>query len=356
MTETQTAQHVTPLYGDTLSTPDATVDGAGGMARFIVGASVLPDGTYDLSRAALVIDPEKPKREPLTLQEQFNLAVEDIKSFPTPKESLSLDDIDTLEPYTHYTSPGNLLQILRFGIQSGNFKNRLLEKRGANPAIDSIARQMCGFRFQQGASYQGKDSVCLGAYNRKAVAHSNLVLLVDSSTKVFGNKPEERTTTGYGHGIEIGEDSEGFEISNSIAYSNEVLAANIIPPNAIKGVVIGRYTSVLNGLSDVTRNNVLMYSQAKMIDPRSAKENLFATSRLIATLSDDASGAAKIDEVERQIDSLAHNDLLKTVSTLQRELLQKFIGNDTTLSEASFRSALERKFGFKFMSSENMVV
>ena len=322
--------------------------------EFYVGAKILPNGTLDLRKAARWLGPATEVVPTIkNLHQQFDTAVEEIKRFPSPKAPLTHEAIDILKPYTHYTSPGNIFQILRFGIQSGNFKNRLSAMRTTDPSIDMFAEQMSGFRFKQGSSYQGKDSICLAMFSERSIGRANLQILIDPSIKVFGEMQEERTKTGYGHGIDPGEGAEGFEISNRIAYQTEVLAANIVPPSSIKGIVIHKNTHILYGLSDVTRNNVLAYNQAKRNDPGAAKEDLLANSRLIAALSNDANAEKDIDEFSNHIETMTHNELLASLNTLQKNLLKKFVGEEKAFNETAVREAIENKFGFKFVYAED---
>ena len=128
-----------------------------------------------------------------------------IKTLDTSRPDYFLDDAITEKPLTHYTHGGNLLQILRFGLQSNNFKNRLSEHRAADPNLDAVAKEMSGFRFKQGASYQGKDSISMSVWSENAhTGPRNVLLLVNPDTQIWG-LGEQRETTGYGHGIKVRE-------------------------------------------------------------------------------------------------------------------------------------------------------
>lgn len=320
---------------------------------YYVGAKIFPDGTLDLRKAALWLGPVI-EMTPKSLHEQFNDALEEIKSFPFPKAPLTYEEVGSLKPYSHYTSPGNILQILRFGIQSGNFKNRINENRINDPLLDDIASKMSGFRYQQGASYQGKDSICLSEYDGKFRHH--LMFLVDPDIKVFGGNPNERDkTVGYSSGAIIVDEAkkEGFDIGNSAGYGRERLAANIVPPSAIKGVIIGPYASLLNGLQEVTGNNVLAYEQARLKDPAHAKEDLLANSKLIAELSNDAGAEAMLKDFSEQIDGMPYKELRVAMSKLQNSLLGLLVGMNNPLNEKTLRNVIEEKFGFKFIYADN---
>jgi hypothetical protein len=287
-----------------------------------------------------------------TLQERFGAAVDELKSEPLPHETYTLEMADQEQPFTHYTQAGNIFQVLRFGIHSGEFKNRINALRQSDPAVDKIAPQMSGFHFSKGGSYQGADSISLGTYDEHTVRSRDFVLLVSPTTKVFGLHPEERdSSTGYGHGIVSNEGGADFDISNPTAYKDEVLAANIIPPKDIKGVVLNERASIISSLQGLTRNNAVMYSQAKLNDPELAKEDLFANSRLIAELTGSPEAAASVDELAGQVDTMKTVDLITAVNALQRGLLKEFVGRDSELSEPTLRGAIEDKFGIKIMSN-----
>ena len=128
-----------------------------------------------------------------------------LKNLDTSRTDYSLDAAHSERPFTHYTHGGNVLQILRFGLQSNNFKNRLSEYRAADTEVDAVARQLSGFRYKQGASYQGKDSISLSEWNEDVYAGPRgVLLLVNPATEVWG-LDGQRDATGYGHGIGIQE-------------------------------------------------------------------------------------------------------------------------------------------------------
>jgi hypothetical protein len=281
-----------------------------------------------------------------TLGARLETAVDEIMSEPLPKGAYSLETAERERPFTHYTEPGNIFQVLRFGLQSGNFKNRINTLRQSDKALDSLAPQMSGLRFENGGSYQGVDSISLGTYDDYTVRSRDLVFLVDPETKVFGLRPEERdSSTGYGHGIVANEIDGDFDIGNPTAYKDEVLAANIIPPSGIKAVVINERASIVRSLQKLTRNNAVSYSQTKLKNPEAAKEDLLANSRLIATLTGNPEAIAKVDALAGQVETMRTVDLTQTLNLLQSSLLQELVGQDVALSESTLREAIERKFG-----------
>lgn len=327
----------------------------------LTGVRKLPNGELDYSHAAVISFPNRQEgqsnsnettaKKDLPLQRRFELAIDEIKAGSAPEQAYSLETAEQEKPFTHYTNPGNIFQILRFGLQSGNFKNRIDALRATDPMLDDVAKQLSGLRFKKGGSYQGVDSISLGLYSSDTVRNQDLVLLVDPDTKVFGLDPNHRTKSGYGHGIEPGEVDGGFEIGNRTAYQNEVVAANIIPPSEIKGVIINERASILSSLRDITREYVILYQQTKNTDPQATKENLLANSRLIASLSGEPDAEAKIEALSSQIDSMQTNDMIKSLNALQKDLLQGFVGRDQELSEPTVRDAIQTRFGVKLLTN-----
>jgi hypothetical protein len=334
-----------------------------------MGIRRLPDGSLDWSAAVRIELPRTESSsehdqteelganpEALSVHDRLARSIDEIRNFPEPKADYSLEDADRDRPYTHYTQPGNIFQILRFGIQSGNFKNRVNDERRDDPSLDDIAPLISGLRYQKGGSYQGKDSISLGLYSDQTLRSENFVLLVDPDTKVFGASPVERdSSTGYGHGIVSSESDNGFAIGNPTAYQTEVLAANVIPPSEIKGVVLNKRASILSSLRELTRNSATLYSQAKLDNPEGAKEDLLATSRLIAKLSGDPTAENRVDELAQQVDQLPTVDLMQSLNMMNRELLRSLVGPDTPLNEESLRDALEAKFKVKFIVADGEV-
>lgn len=169
--------------------------------------------------------PLKPKRFTRTKQ-----AIEFLKTENNSRTEYSLAVATMEKPLTHYTHGGNLLQILRFGLQSNNFKNRLSEFRTIDHKLDMVARQISGFHFKQGSSYQGKDSISMSVWDENIqTGPQNVLLLVNPDTQVWG-VDETRETTGYGHGVRTRKINGDYEVGNATAYRNEVIACNIIPP------------------------------------------------------------------------------------------------------------------------------
>lgn len=337
-----------------------------GIAGPVMGATRLPNGELDYSRAAVVTLPaaqagpgtvkEAVAKKDLPLQQRFQLAVDEIKSGSAPEQAYTLETAEREKPFTHYTNPGNIFQILRFGLQSANFKNRVDALRVTDPKLDDVAKQLSGLRFKTGGSYQGVDSISLGLYSSDTVRNQDLVLLVDPDTTVFGLDPSHRTASGYGHGIEPTEIDGGFDIRNPTAYQNEVVAANIVPPSEIKGVIINDRASILSGLRNLTREHVALYQQTKNTDPQATKESLFANSRLIASLSGEPDAEAKIEALESHIDTMPTVDIIQSLNVLQRDLLKGFVGRDRQLNESTVREAIQSKFGIRLLTNNQFAL
>jgi len=328
----------------------------------LIGVKKLPNGELDYSHAAVISFPDRQEvqsnsreataNKDLPLQKRFELAVDEIKNGSAPEQTYTLETAEQERPFTHYTNPGNIFQILRFGIQSGNFKNRIDALRTTDPKLNDVAKQLSGLRFKKGGSYQGADSISLGLYSSDTVRNQDLVLLVDPDAKVFGLDPSHRTKSGYGHGIEPGDVDGGFNIGNPIAYQNEVVAANIVPPSEIKGVIMNERVSILSSLRDITREYVVLYQQTKNFDPQATKENLFANSRLIASLSGEPDAEAKIEALSSQIDTMQTKDIIKSLTALQKDLLQGLVGRDQELSESTIKDIIQSKFGIRLLTNK----
>jgi hypothetical protein len=250
------------------------------------------------------------------------------------------------KPLQHYTKAGNIFQILRFGIQSNNFKNRINDLRANDYAAEAMAKQLCGLRIKQGGSYQGKDSISISNFDASLFVKSgNVLLLIDPATKTFGDDEPRDASSGYGYGIPL-RNVQGYEIGNPTAYKTEVIAANIVLPEQIKAVVVGPYESILSDMTDVVRQNVSLYLQQR--DARHAAEDLLATCRLLDSLTEADSLEPEIQALQEHMPSMDHQAIISAIISLQKRLLQSLVGAEK-LTEQNLRGAIERMFGIKIL-------
>lgn len=287
----------------------------------------------------------------INMQRALPMLVDPLAEFP--EYSIELAKIE--KPHTHYTNTGNIFQILRFGIQSSKFKGRLNDLRKTDPIANKIARLVCGMRFKRGGSYQSKDSISLSIYSNKAYLYqAEAVVLVDPRIVTVGMSPKDRVGTGYGHGIRSQIVGDEFEVGNETAYKDELLGVNIIPPQHIKGVLLGAQASILRGLQDVTKENVKLFLQARNSGVNLI-EDLLATPRLIVSMTDDGSLEGIITEFEKKLSNNKNpnfKDVYRELYSLQKVVLTKFVGEGLLLNEQTLREAIQRKFGIQFLSKE----
>jgi len=321
---------------------------------------VSPEESVDLAR--LGVDKafeessvgEQQTPQPETLAQNFARAVEEIKQPFIDREPYSAEDADHERPLTHYTKAGNIFQILRFGIQSNNFKNRVNALRSNDPELDAVAQQMSGLRIKQGGSYQGGDSISLDKY--KASPHippGNVSVLIKPNIRTYGAKPEQRdTNSGYGHGIVVKDIEGDFKVGNPTAYKTELLAANIVPPNDIRAILVPERTSILRGITDASRENAILYAQTKHQNPQTAKEDLLANCRLLASLSASPELEKEIEQLGSQVDSMQANEVARSINAFQMQLLQEFVGKDIELTEEALRTAIQERFNIEFLTSK----
>ncbi|MFC1727267.1 hypothetical protein ACFL0Y_01970 [Patescibacteria group bacterium] len=297
------------------------------------------------------INQTTPPEKTLSRSKKFTRTEDAIKFLKVADNSrveYSLDTASSEKPLMHYTHGGNLLQILRFGLQSNNFKNQLSEHRASDPELDVIANQISGFRFKQGASYQGKDSISMSLWNENMFAGpGNVLLLVNPDTQVWGLEGP-REATGYGHGIKVQKVEGDYEVGNATAYSDEVAACNIIPPVDIRAIVVDKWARILRDMSLIIHEQAKIYSQEKQRDPRRANEDMLANVRLLAALNNDEELQQRADAMEERLPQLAYRDVAMEVIALQKSGLQKFIGN-RDLNEDNLRQAISERFNIKIL-------
>jgi hypothetical protein len=270
-----------------------------------------------------------------------------LKSLDTSRSEYSLATARSERPFTHYTHGGNVLQILRFGLQSNNFKNRLSDYR-TDPQVDEVVKQLSGFRFKQGASYQGKDSISLSMWGDNMYAGPRgVLLLIDPATEVWG-LDGQRDATGYGHGIGVHEVEGGYEVGNATAYKSEVVACNVIPPVDIRAIVVGKSARILSDMRTMLSEQAKLYSQAKHRDVAKANEDMLANVRMLANLTNDAELQQRTNDLEPQLSTLPYTDVVREVATLQREGLQRFVG-EKDLTEDTLRQAISERFNVQLL-------
>ena len=281
----------------------------------------------------------------------FRQAIDEIKVSCHDRQPYSLETAETDKPLIHYSRAGNIFQILRFGIQSNNFKNRVNELREEDGALDEAAPQMGGFRIKQGGSYQGADSISLSAYSDKIhIPPKNVIYFIDPELSVYGSELSERDRSlGYGYGIPIQVHDGGYEIGNPTAYPDEVLAANVIPPSRIKGVLVDKSTSILNDVSQVARGNALIFTQVKYQDLAAATEDLLANCRLLAELSGSSAVEQGIAKLVGRVTELPLSELSKEIVAMQRQALNDLVGDNEELTEATLRAAIVVKFNISII-------
>lgn len=265
----------------------------------------------------------------------------------------SLEDANREKPLMHYSKAGNIFQILRFGIQSNNFKNRFDDLRKDNPEAEKLAQEMCGLRIKQGGSYQGADSISLSKYAEQM--HSppgNVLYLINPNIKIFGVSEEERDpTSGYGHGIKSQEVGEGYKVGNPTAYKDEVLGANVVMPQELRAIVIDKFTNIVSDMSRVVQENAKIFMQEKNRNPR-AGEDLVATAKLLAELVDSDSIAVEAQELQGQLGTMSYQEICTKLVGIQKKALAEFIGTDKKLDSESLQQAIEGRFNIRFIKKQ----
>jgi len=280
-------------------------------------------------------------------------ALEELGNFQIDRQEYSLDDAKHEEPLMHYSRVGNIFQILRFGIQSNNFKNRFDALRKDNPEAEKLAQQMCGLRIKQGGSYQAVDSISLSKYAEQMhTPPSNVLYLINPDIKTFGGSDEERDpTSGYGHGIKPQVIAEEYRVGNPTAYRDEVLGANVIMPKELRAVVIDKFTSIISDMSRVVQENAKVFMQEKLRSPR-ASEDLVSTAKLLAELAGNESIVAEAQELEKQLATMSYQEICTKMIGIQKMALAEFIGKDKKLDEENVRQAIESRFGIKIIKKQ----
>ncbi len=277
-------------------------------------------------------------------------ALEELKKTNAERPEYSLEDAKREQPLMHYSKAGNVFQILRFGIQSNNFKNRFDALRKDHPDAEKLARQMNGLRTKQGGSYQEADSISLSKYAEQTFTPpGNVMYLINPDIKTFGATDAERDpTTGYGHGIKSQVVGEEYKVGNPTAYQDEVLGANVIMPGELRAIVIDRQTNVVSDMSRVVQENAKTFMQQKSRNPRAA-EDMVATAKLLAELVGNGAITEEAENLRGRLETMEYQEMCTAVIGLQKKALAEFVGPDRNPDNDSVQQALTKKFGIKFI-------
>ncbi len=265
----------------------------------------------------------------------------------------SLEDANREKPLMHYSKAGNIFQILRFGIQSNNFKNRFDALREDNPEAEKLAQQMCGLRIKQGGSYQGADSISLSRYAEQMYSPpGNVLYLINPNIKISGVSEEERDpTSGYGHGIKNQEVGEGYKVGNPKAYKDEVLGANVVMPQELRAIVIDKFTNIVSDMGRAVQENAKIFMQERTRNPR-ASEDLVATAKLLAELVGNEAIATEAKELEGQLATMSYQEICTKLIGIQKKALVEFVGTDQKLDSESLQIAIEGRFNIHFIKKQ----
>lgn len=277
-------------------------------------------------------------------------AVRQLGAVCEKRSEYTLDMAKQERPLIHYSGSGNIFQMLRFGIQSNNFKRRLEPLRADNDTTEELAKQMCGFRIKQGGSYQAPDSISLAKYSDDLYAPPrNILYLINPDIKTVGGIGDRNKDTGYGHGIDTTVVGEEYLVGNPTAYKDEVLGVNIILPKEIRAIVVGKYTSILSEMGLAAHDQIQAFFQEKNKNPR-AGEDLFATIVLLAKLLNNNEIEHEAGMLEQEALQLTMQELSVKFMALQKKALLQFVGTDNTLNEATLRRALEQTFHIQILN------
>ncbi|MDO8551910.1 MAG: hypothetical protein Q7S01_00080 [bacterium] len=276
---------------------------------------------------------------------------EELAGLQINRPEYSIENAVREKPLMHYSKAGNIFQILRFGIQSNNFKNRFDALRNGNPGANRLAQQMCGLCIKQGGSYQGADSISLSKFSEKLhTPPGNVLYLVNPRIKTFGDSDAERNPkSGYGHGIKGQLVAGEYAIGNPTAYRDEVLGANAIMPKELRAIVIDKSTSIISDMSRVVQENVKGFMQEKLRNSR-ASEDLVATAKLLAELAGNADIATKAQELQKQSDTMDYREICMKLISLQKKALVELVGTGKNLDEENLRQAIEKRFNIRFIT------
>lgn len=261
----------------------------------------------------------------------------------------SFDAAHVEQPLMHYTHAGNIFQILRFGIQSNNFKSRINVYRATDERAEQFAQQMNGLRVKQGGSYQNADSISLSKFSEDYYAPpNNILFLVNPAVPVIGDAAHERDAkAGYGSGITSQTVGAEYAVGNSAAYKTEVLGINAIMPKDLRAIVINKHTSLLAGIRESVMQNAMLYVQERKRNPRAA-EDVTATLALLAALIGNEELQKEVKDLRVQMVDMDIRSITMAMGELQNKILQVFVG-DNKLSEFSLREALQEKFHIQFL-------
>ena len=287
-------------------------------------------------------------------------AVKEIIDNNPDRQEYSGEDAQREKPLTHFSSTKNLFQILRFGIQSGNFKDRAKALDPENTELDRLIPYMrtpvtstCG--------YQGRDCISLNTFEASGLPTSNqlgeqLLFLVNPDIETWGLNPDERGGDN-GHGTSIKNISIGdYKIGNSGAGKYEVLTVGIIKPADIRAVVIPdeESVSVLDNIREFSSKYVEHYLQERKYkgkeDTDRMKKRLLEDLWIMADVSKDEKLIKEVKTFWDEIDKIEDSQVLEKVSKLQDEVLESFV-DGKEISEENLRMAISGKFGITLINA-----
>jgi len=284
-----------------------------------------------------------------------------INNHPIRRE-YSAEDAKKEKPLTHYSGTKNLFQILRFGIHSANFKNRINSLRLEDKNLDELLPYIrtpgvatCG--------YQGCDSISLNTFEPLGLPKSwqlgevkKCLFLVNSEIEVWGLNPDERGeqnnhATTIKRKLGIG----NYRIGNEAASRDEVLAVNIIKPADILAVIMPdeRSVSVLDNIRELSHEYVNYYLRERKYrgkeDIDSIKQLVLADLWVMADVSKDDALTKNVKTVWDELDKIEDREVLEKVLKLQDEVLGSFI-DEREVSEENLRMAISKKFGITLIT------
>lgn len=300
------------------------------------------------------------------INSELQEAIKEIIDNHPDRREYSVEDAAIERPLTHYSYVKNLFQILRFGIHSKNFKNRVDALDPEDKKLDELLPYMrtsgvatCG--------YQGRDSISLntlgsagGLPSSRQLGQDYLLFLVNPEIETWGKNPEERGEQSiHFHGTTIKEKLGigDYRIGNTAAGENEVLAVNIIKPADIRAVLMPDESSV-SVLNDV-RETLLKYTEY-YLRVRKYRDNLGHTDEMkqeiledlwvMADTLGDENLIKEIKAIRDEIDETEDGEALENVLKLQDKVLGCFL-DGREISENNFRIAISRKFGISLITN-----
>lgn len=311
----------------------------------------------------LGVNTEKVSTEEDKINIKLQEAIKDITDNHPNRQEYSVEDARKEKPFTHYSNTKNLFQILRFGIHSANFKNRINTFGLDDKNLDELLPYMrtpgvatCG--------YQEGDSISLNTFEPIGLPKSwqlgrvkRYLFLVNSKTEIWGLNPDERDDLN-GHGTAIKKLSiGGYRIGNDSAGKDEVLAMNIIKPADIRAVVMPdeESVSVLDNIRELSSEYVKYYLRERKYNSKENIDNIkqlfLADLWVMADVSRDERLKKEVKTVWDELDKIEDEKVLGKLSKLQDEVLESFI-DGREISEENLRMAISKKFGITLITVE----